>query len=453
MSDSSATAALPGDTGMVYDFIGIGLGPFNLGLAALSAPISELNGLFLECSARFDWHPGMMLETSTLQVPFLADLVTLADPTSSYSFLNYLKEAGRIYPFYIRENFNPLRAEYNQYCQWVAEQLPNVRFDSFVDKVILDDSTGHYQVRLAGGALVRARRLVVGTGTTPSVPASCAGLPGPVFHNAQYVSHKADLQRMRNITIVGGGQSAAEIYYELLQEADAHDYHLTWVTRSGRFFPLEYAKLTLEMTSPEYTGYFQALPAATRDDLIADQKNLYKGINEDLINDIYDLLYLKSLGGPVNTTLLTNSALTGAEWDGLHYSLRFTQQEQEQDFTLLTEGLVLATGYSAVEPAFLDDLQISRDDRGRLQADADYRIDARTTTGTLPAASALPGAIYVQNAELHTHGLVAPDLGMGAYRNSCIIRDMLGWEYYPVESRIAFQHFGAPAPEHSGAIR
>ena len=34
----------------------------------------------------------MLLEDSTLQTPFMSDLVTLADPTSPYSFLNYLKE-------------------------------------------------------------------------------------------------------------------------------------------------------------------------------------------------------------------------------------------------------------------------------------------------------------------------------------------------------------------------
>jgi lysine N6-hydroxylase len=50
----------------------------------------------------------------------------------------------------------------------------------------------------------------------------------------------------------------------------------------------------------------------------------------------------------------------------------------------------------------------------------------------------------VQNAELHTHGSTAPDLGMAAYRNSCIIRDMLGREPYPIEKSIAFQEFGAP---------
>ena len=68
----------------------------------------------------FRWHPGMMLEGATIQVPFLADLVTMADPTSPYSFLTYLKATGRLYPFYIRESFYPLRAEYDAYCRWVA---------------------------------------------------------------------------------------------------------------------------------------------------------------------------------------------------------------------------------------------------------------------------------------------------------------------------------------------
>src|SRR5690606_40992929 len=53
--------------------------------------------------------------------------------------------------------------------------------------------------------------------------------------------------------------------------------------------------------------------------------------------------------------------------------------------------------------------------------------------------------IFVQNGEEHTHGFVAPDLGMGAFRNSVIIAALLGREVYPVESRTAFQEFGAPS--------
>ncbi|WP_026554160.1 lysine N(6)-hydroxylase/L-ornithine N(5)-oxygenase family protein [Arthrobacter sp. 35W] len=424
----------------IFDIAGIGVGPFNLGLAALTAPLEELDAVFLERRDGFDWHPGMMLESAHLQVPFMADLVTMADPTSPYSFLNFLKETGRLYPFYIRENFYPLRAEYNAYCQWVAGQLPQVHFGMEVRSIDYHD--GVYTVHSQGPEgprRVRARNLVLGTGTAPYVPAAAAGVlaaGGVVLHNADYLARKAELQRQPSITIVGSGQSAAEIYYDLLSEIDVHGYQLNWVTRSGRFFPLEYTKLTLEMTSPEYVDYFHALPAQTRDRLNAGQKNLYKGIDEALINDIYDLLYAKSLAGPVPTTLLTHAALTGAEYspaEGMH-RLSLRHAELAEDFTLDSAAVVLATGYTYREPAFLAGIadRIRRDAQGRFDVDRNYGI------GTA-------GDIFVQNAELHTHGFATPDLGMAAYRNSAIIRAVGGAEVYPVERSIAFQQFGVPA--------
>ena len=114
--------------GHVHDLLGIGIGPFNLGLACLAAPLEDLDAVFLDAKDAFDWHPGLMLEDATIQVPFLADLVTLADPTSPYSFLHYLKRTGRLYPFYIREDFNPMRAEYSAYCRWASEQLDSLRW-------------------------------------------------------------------------------------------------------------------------------------------------------------------------------------------------------------------------------------------------------------------------------------------------------------------------------------
>ena len=430
----------PAPTPDPLDFIGIGAGPFNLGLACLTAPIAGLNGIFLERKPAIDWHPGMLLASATLQTPFIADLVSLADPTSPLSFLNYLKESGRLYSFYIRENFFPLRTEYVEYCRWAAAKLDSIRFGQEV--VAVEHADGEYLVRAGGvGGEVttyRARRLVLGTGTPPFVPEACRGLAGEITHSSGYLEHKAALQRKPSITVLGSGQSAAEIYYDLLQDIDSFGYELTWITRSPRFFPLEYTKLTLEMTSPEYTDYFHALPAPTRGRLNASQKNLYKGINAELINDIFDLLYQKNVSGPCRARLLTNTALIGADYDPAidTYTLDLRQQEQGADFRLRTNGLVLATGYRRQIPDFLAPItdRIAFDESGRFAVRRDYRIDRDTTDG----------AIYVQNAELHTHGFVAPDLGMAAYRNSCIIADLLGREYYPIEKSIAFQEFGVP---------
>ncbi|MFK4085988.1 lysine N(6)-hydroxylase/L-ornithine N(5)-oxygenase family protein [Kribbella sp. NPDC020789] len=424
----------------ILDFVAIGVGPFNLGLACLTAPIEELTGVFLERKPGIDWHPGMMLESATLQTPFLADLVSLADPTSPLSFLAYLKESGRLYSFYIREKFFPLRSEYVDYCVWAASKLDTIRFGQEVVSVEYADGVYLVRAQAVGSGEVttyRGRRLVLGTGTPPFVPEPCRDLPGEIAHSSGYLSRKAALQAKERITVLGSGQSAAEIYHDLLTDIDTYGYELTWITRSPRFFPLEYTKLTLEMTSPEYTDYFHALPASTRDRLNKSQKNLYKGINADLIDDIFDLLYQKNLAGPCRTRLLTCTALTGAEYDAGTdtFTLDLHQEEQDADFSLRSNALVLATGYSQHVPAFLDPIRehLDFDEAGRFAVRRDYRIDRSG------------GAVYVQNAELHTHGFVAPDLGMAAYRNSWIIRDLLGREHYPIERSIAFQEFGVPA--------
>ncbi|MFG2815103.1 lysine N(6)-hydroxylase/L-ornithine N(5)-oxygenase family protein [Streptomyces sp. NPDC048410] len=420
--------ALP-EASPVLDFVGIGLGPFNLGLACLTEPIEELNGVFLDSKPDFEWHAGMFLDGAHLQTPFMSDLVTLADPTSPYSFLNYLKEKGRLYSFYIRENFYPLRVEYDDYCRWAANKLTSVRFSTTVTEVTWED--GLYAVHTDTGETYRAKHLVLGTGTPPYIPEACEGLGGDFIHNSRYLTHKAELQKKRSITLVGSGQSAAEIYYDLLSEIDVHGYRLNWVTRSPRFFPLEYTKLTLEMTSPEYIDYFHALPEDTRYRITAQQKGLFKGIDGELINAIFDLLYQKNLGGPVQTRLLTNSALNSASYEHGTYTLSLRQEEQGKDYELESEGLVLATGYQYREPEFLKPVRdrLRHDSHGNFDLARNYAIDV---TGR---------GVFLQNAGVHTHSITSPDLGMGAYRNASIIRELLGSEYYPVEKTIAFQEF------------
>jgi lysine N6-hydroxylase len=133
----------------------------------------------------------------------------------------------------------------------------------------------------------------------------------------------------------------------------------------------------------------------------------------------------------VPTRLLTNSALTAASYEDGTYTLSFHQQEQGKDFDLDSEGLILATGYRYVEPEFLRPVRdrLRYDSRGNFDVARNYAVDV---TGR---------GVFLQNAGVHTHSITSPDLGMGAYRNSCIIRELLGTEYYPVEKTIAFQEF------------
>ena len=418
---------------VVHDVIAVGAGPFNLGLAALAEP-TGLDVRVLESQERFSWHPGMLVEGATLQVPFLADLVTMADPTSRWSFLNYLKQHDRLYPFYIRESFNPLRAEYDAYCRWVSENVPGIHFGTHVDSLAHDPTDDVFVATVSGPEgprEVRGRHLVVGVGTSPHVPAALSGSDG-VVHSSTYLVNREALTAARRVAVVGSGQSAAEIVHDLLgRRVSGDDALLTWVTRSPRFFPMEYTKLTLEMTSPDYVDHFHALPEPTRDRLGREQRTLYKGISGDLVDAIHESLYEASLDGRPAARLGTSQevvALTQGA-DGVTLTLRHDDTGETGQITV--DAVVAATGYrSEVLPLVAGLPGVTQDAAGRPHVTRDFTLDGGA------------GRLFVQNGEEHTHALTAPDLGMGAHRNSVILNRILGRQVYRVEERIAFQTFG-----------
>ncbi|MCR6637573.1 MAG: SidA/IucD/PvdA family monooxygenase [Sporocytophaga sp.] len=424
----------------IYNLIGIGIGPFNLGLAALLQPVKELSSIFFDGVSEFNWHPGLMLDSATLQNPFMGtDLVTMADPKSRFSFLNYLKENDRLYKFFIRENFFILRKEYNSYCKWVASQLDNCKFGQQVTSVSYDNGLYILKVKDVSTGQEKeyiTRKLVLGTGTQPNIPdfVNRQSLP-KVIHTSQYQFRKSEILDSASVSIIGSGQSAAEIFSDLLPGLQS-GLKINWFTRSERYFPLEYSKLTLELTSPEYVDYFYHLPSEKRRQILSVQNNLYKGINFDLISSIFDKLYEMSVDNTELPVLLrTNCKLNviSPTRKGSNH-LEFTEVHQQKNFTEESDYVILATGYKYNEPSCIEGIQsrIMRTPENLLDVSRNYTVDINKNE------------IFVQNAELHTHGFVSPDLGMGAYRNSIIINTIAGKEIYKVEKRIAFQEFGVP---------
>ncbi|WP_374564064.1 lysine N(6)-hydroxylase/L-ornithine N(5)-oxygenase family protein [Ideonella sp.] len=423
----------------VHDVIAVGLGPFNLGLACLLEPLGQYRCLFLERQPEFNWHPGLMLPEATLQNPFLADLVTLADPTSRFSYLNHCKQDGRLYRRFIREQYTLTRREYNRYCQWACAQLKSVRFGSEVRQIEHDAASGHYVVSGLGndGEFAHhARKLVLGIGTTPSYPACCEPHQA-LIHSSNYLQHKRRLQARRSITVIGSGQSGAEIVHDLLREQPQHGYALQWITRSPRFFPMEYAKLTTELSSPDYARHFQRLPMAARQRLLRGQRPITNGINAQLINAIYDLLEEQAQEAGLRTFLLPGCELQSCRFEpeSAEYELRFWHTDLQRHYLHRTDGLIFATGYAHRVPAFIDGLRgrLHMDEHGRYEQAPNHSVDV---TGR---------DVFVQNAGFHALGLTSPDLGMSCLRNAALVKELTGVDHYPVEERIALQHFEPPA--------
>jgi len=436
-----------------HDVIGVGIGPFNLGLAALLAPLDELDAVFFDAKPEFSWHAGLLLDGTTLQVPFLADLVTLADPTSPYSFLNYLHCRQRLYRFYFYERFHVPRREYDAYCRWVAQQLPSCRFGHRV--VAVEPADGERWSVLVTSVddpsttvEHRADAVVLGVGSSPSVPAvAVAHLGETVLHSASYLAHRDRALAAAAVMVIGSGQSAAEIVADLLTHSPGRGAppgrRLDWFTRSRGFLPMEYSKLGLEHFTPEYTAYFHRLPQRRRDAVRAGQDLFYKGISAETSARIYDGLYEASIDGAEPEV----GYRSACELQGMvplpsgaprRWRLSFHHLDEGVTFTHDTDLVVLATGYRPTTlplGAGWADQLVERDDQGRPVVELDYRVRL---------ADRAKSTLFVQNAELHSHGVGAPDLGLGAHRSAVLVNALAGREVYPVRDRNVFQTFGAP---------
>jgi lysine N6-hydroxylase len=104
-------------------------------------------------------------------------------------------------------------------------------------------------------------------------------------------------------------------------------------------------------------------------------------------------------------------------------------------FELKSDVVVLGTGYAPSFPHFLMNMQekIEWDKKNRYQISSDYRLQTKGLDNNY---------IFIQNGELHTHGVGAPDLGLGAYRNAVIINKLFDEKIYPLSGKNVFQTFG-----------
>jgi lysine N6-hydroxylase len=424
---------------MTYDLIGIGLGPFNLGLAALCHDIPQLTTAFIEQKEGFDWHPGLLLPGARLQVPFYADLVTLVQPTSRFSWFSFLQAKGRMFRFGVQDNPFPLRREYNEYGKWVAGQLQGLWFGHRVEGVDYCEEQARYdivvlEIKTGACKTFHAKHLVIGIGSEPYWPECAKQFSGTanIFHASDYLYHGSELSDKNRITIIGSGQSAAEIFQDTL--TGSADQSLSWFTRSPLFFPMEATPAAFELSSPDYRNHFYRLPTVVKEFILAGQDALYKGINAGLLSAIYERMYERLLENRADATaLFPNCELMEIKIRSQEFICRFRQLETNAEFEHATDALILATGYKEKPPVFLEAVKerINYLPSGKYNVSREYSVTDDQT-------------VFVQNADLHSHGFASADLSFGPYRNAVILNSVLGYPHFHLEEGTSFQQFGGP---------
>ena len=178
----------------------------------------------------------MLLPDARMQISFLKDLATLRNPRSEFTFINYLKAKDRLVQFVNLSTFLPLREEFNDYMTWCASHFDDdVQYGA--ETVSVSPSEGSqerveswttlYRDILTGRtSLARSKHVVIAIGGAPKIPDSIAHLHAEpnMFHSSSYSPMTSKLREhslgLRRIAVIGGGQSAAEIFNDLQSRFD-----------------------------------------------------------------------------------------------------------------------------------------------------------------------------------------------------------------------------------------
>lgn len=279
--------------------------------------------------------------------------MTERDPTSGFSFLSYLHEKGRLERFINRKSFFPSRVEFNDYPGWAAGRLGNIcAYDQRVTEVQPVEQGGsvtHLRIMAEDArrrrSLRLARQIVLAPGGQPhwsELFAPLRGLPG--------LSHSKDFTRAvlphvgpgQRVAIIGGGQSASEIFAAL----SGHPAKLSvdLILRGHALKPADDSPFVNEVFDIAHTDILHRMEPGQRDTFLRDfAAPNYAVTDADLLQQIYGMLYEQDVAGERRFALWRDTRATAVQHgpDGFALTLQGPHGRQDRAY----DHVILCTGF------------------------------------------------------------------------------------------------------------
>ena len=409
-----------------YHLIGLGIGPFNLSVAALAKSLPHLRTAFFDQKSEFSWHRGLMFPRSVLQTSFLKDLVTAVQPTSPYSFLAFLVEKNRFYDFLAGRFTGVTRVEFNEYLAWAAGKMDHLHWEHAAQDVTMTD-TG-LSVAFEDGRVEHTQNLVLGTGMKPFVPSWAQSYLGEnCFHAGTYLSKTRQVKNKR-ITVIGGGQTGAEIVLDLLTGPHAEPLEVQWISNLPRFAPLEEGGFVDQVFTPSYVKSYQSLPQQSQQQEVASQKLASDGLTPSTVDELYTEIYRRKhlCSSSCTINLLPGRDVVAMEQNGAGYQLASHSALSGQTETYQADMVILATGARPALPDFMAPLlpRLSLDENGLPELDASYRLQWDGPANL---------QIFGLNLGLSSHGIVDPQMSVMAWRSATLLNAAVGERVFTLE--------------------
>ncbi|SLM61880.1 MULTISPECIES: lysine N(6)-hydroxylase/L-ornithine N(5)-oxygenase family protein [Dickeya] len=419
----------------IYDIIGVGFGPANLALSIcidennekLKYPASPLKSLFFEKNESFSWHPGMLINDATMQISYLKDLVTLRNPASPFSFLNYLHQKNRLEDFINLKSFYPTRVEYFDYLNWAAQQQQDcVRYAHRVDDIkprrLSDGSTivEVWVTDLSNGTQHRflTKNLAVATGIVPKMP-EIHQVSASVIHSSQFLPTIQNIPSSdtKKFLVVGGGQSAAEIVNHLYDRFD--NATVTSVFSTFGFKPADDSHFVNRIFDAESVDMFFSASVSLKSKIMDTHADTnYSVVDGDLIAEIYKKVYQEKVNNQKRIQLRQLTRLSSVKHVGSKPIATLHNLKTDEIYTEEFDYIIMATGYRVPDitelfPSASELIALAEDNS--ITLDRNYSVSINRP---------LAGKIYLPGMSEAHHGLSATLLSLLPIRANEIVRDV-----------------------------
>ncbi|KXJ88608.1 L-lysine 6-monooxygenase (NADPH-requiring)-domain-containing protein [Microdochium bolleyi] len=461
----------------VHDLVCVGFGPASLAVAIAlddavqAGRLGNLGGSslpkvkFLEKQQRFAWHAGMLLPGAKMQISFMKDMATFRDPTSQFTFINYLHKNNRLADFSNLSTFTPARAEFEDYLRWCSSH-----FDDVVDygSEVLSVSPDHEpsggkvstftvtsrSVKTGSITKSRARNVLIAIGGQPSLPKQLPHKHPRVIHSSQTATLVPKILNKRNapyrVAVLGGGQSAAEIFNNIQNLYPNSNTSL--IMRAEFLRPSDDSPFVNSIFNPDYVDDLYTRPEQSRREIITGARATnYSVVRLDLIEHLFEKMYdqRRELGADEKqwphrirgaTDLVSCTPLGD---DKVRLAIRPVGSPGAKEELLDVDLVISATGYQRnAHLHMINQIEsLLPETEGASQASAtngmDYKFAPKVGSRDLkvsreyavkfaPGKVAAGSGMYLQGTNEGTHGLSDTLLSILAVRSGEVVNAMFG---------------------------
>ena len=439
--------AVPEDE--LLDALVVGFGPASLAIAVAlhdaldtQETASQLRTQhpkieFLERQPEFAWHAGMQIPGAKMQISFVKDLATLRNPRSEFTFINYLHRNNRLVQFTNLGTFLPRRIEYEDYMRWCAgwfeevvsygEEVLDIEQNKGSTDKVQSFTVTYRNIHSGKTSTRRAKNVVIAAGGQPNIPAPLPQNHPRVLHSSQYRTASSkifpDPTKSLRIAVIGGGQSAAEIFNDIPSQFPNSKAFL--ILKSAALRPSDDSPFVNEIFDPDRVDdIFSQAPDVRASALALDKGTNYGVVRLELLEHIYDEMYTQRLtyGGDESRyprRILPHRNVTGVEDrgggdKGVRLVIKNSSSEyksrtaaaagEEEEETLDVDLVMIASGYRRdIHEMMLKNvrhLMVGGDEEGnKWTVGRDYRVLFQD------GVVAEDAGVYLQGCNEATHGV------------------------------------------------